>query len=191
MIDSSSRGSVTPARPPCREDFSFAPLAWLPWAWLREGIPKSRGAVEYTGVTLWGGHREERVGREREARRKRCFPITLYILSSHAFIISLSIQCCLNWSVPTSVFSELPNNAHLLPVVSRHCKQQPPPCGVHSGPGSGLFSLPRPRLSAPFCSSSSMWFSVPATCSSVWKTSFPLVRITSIWSCDEHVLVPL
>lgn len=46
---------------------------------------------------------------------------------------------------PTSVFSELPNNAHLLPVVSRHCKQEPPPRGVHSGPGSGLFSLPRPR----------------------------------------------
>ena len=55
MIHSSSWGSMTPARPPCREDLSFVPTGVAPLSiWLGEGIPKSRGAdCAPTEVRLW------------------------------------------------------------------------------------------------------------------------------------------
>lgn len=174
---------------PAGRTSALSPLAWLPWAWLREGIPKSRGAVEYTGVTLWGGHREERVGREREARRKEFPDYTLHFLISclhHQPLYSVLSQ--LVCFPPRCLVSFLTMHISFLwfPVIANKSLLH-----VVSTVVQALASSPFPDPVPPFCSSSSMWLSVPVTCSSVWKTSFPLVRITSIWSCDEHVLVTL
>lgn len=171
MIHSSSWGSVTPARPPCREDLSFVPTGVAPLSiWLGEGIPKSRGAdCAPTEVRLWRDTgRKEWAEKEKQGERGVTF---FPLVPSSSASLSSAVSAGL---FPTVVFSELPHNTHLLPVVSRHCKQEPPPRGAQSGPGSGLF-LPSQTAVLHFCSSSSAWFSVPVTCSSGWKASSPLV----------------
>ena len=57
------------------------------------------GVQSNTQESHCGGDTERKEWAEKEKQGERNFPITLYIFSSRAFIISLSIQCCLNWSV--------------------------------------------------------------------------------------------
>lgn len=124
-MDRPSWGSVTPGSQqsqtcPAGKTSALSLLACLPWAQFG-GIPDSRGAGLIHRSQAVGGQREERVGREKETRRRRSLQIMLCLLSSHAFIITLSTVLSTG-PFHILVSSELPKSANLLPMVSHHLR---------------------------------------------------------------------
>lgn len=116
-------GNVTSARPPAGRTSALSLLAWLPWAWLREGLG-CQGCSWIHRSQDYGGHRrgKEWAEKEKQGERGVSWLHHSYILSSRAFIITSPLFSAVSTGLfPTLVFSKLPNNAHLLlwfPIIT-------------------------------------------------------------------------